>query len=46
MTAYEKVKDSYDNNNSYKIIFTDFNMPVMDGIESTKKMREYFMKKN
>ena len=26
----------------YKIIFTDFNMPIMDGIEATKHMRAYF----
>ena len=24
----------------YQLIFTDFNMPVMDGIEATKKLRE------
>ena len=26
---------------SYKIIFTDFSMPNMNGIEATKKMRKY-----
>jgi CheY-like chemotaxis protein len=26
---------------TYKVIFTDFNMPVMDGINATKKMRAY-----
>jgi CheY-like chemotaxis protein len=26
---------------SYKVIFTDFSMPVMDGIIATKKMRAY-----
>ena len=25
----------------YSIIFTDFSMPVMDGIEATKKIRAY-----
>jgi CheY-like chemotaxis protein len=44
-TSLEKLKESYENNQRYQIIFTDFNMPVMDGIESTKKMREYLMKK-
>ena len=24
----------------YKLIFTDFNMPVMNGIEATKNLRE------
>jgi CheY-like chemotaxis protein len=27
---------------SYKIIFTDFNMPVMNGIETAARMREIF----
>ena len=26
---------------SYSIIFTDFNMPVMNGIQATKEMRQY-----
>ena len=30
---------------SYKVIFTDFSMPVMDGIEATKKMRAYLTSK-
>jgi CheY-like chemotaxis protein len=25
----------------YKFIFTDFNMPEMDGIQATYKMREF-----
>ena len=25
---------------SYKLIITDFNMPIMDGYEATKKIRE------
>ena len=29
---------------SYKIIFTDFNMPIMDGIDSTKKIRKFLKK--
>jgi CheY-like chemotaxis protein len=31
---------------SYKVIFTDFSMPVMDGIQATKKMRAYLKDKN
>ena len=23
----------------YKLIFTDFNMPIMDGVEATKRLR-------
>jgi CheY-like chemotaxis protein len=26
----------------YQIIFTDFNMPVMNGIDSTKAIRSFF----
>jgi CheY-like chemotaxis protein len=28
---------------SYKLIFTDFNMPVMDGIETAARLREIFV---
>jgi two-component system sensor histidine kinase/response regulator len=30
---------------SYKMILTDFSMPVMDGIQATKKMRDYLTEK-
>ena len=30
----------------YSIIFTDFSMPVMDGIEATTKIRAYLKHKN
>ena len=30
----------------YSIIFTDFSMPVMDGIEATGKIRAYLKHKN
>ena len=28
-------------NDNYQLIFMDCNMPIMDGIESTKKIKEY-----
>ena len=42
--AYEQLKTAYHNKMSYKMIFTDFNMPVMDGLESTAKMRQFLKK--
>jgi two-component system, sensor histidine kinase and response regulator len=38
--ALKKIKESYDKGLSYSIIFTDFQMPVMDGIEATQKIRQ------
>ena len=26
----------------YKLMFTDFNMPIMDGLEATKRLRQIF----
>ena len=37
--AINKVKENYENGIKYKIIFTDFKMPIMDGIEATKCIR-------
>ena len=37
--------ETYKNGMSYQIIFTDFNMPVMNGIDATKAMKRYFVKK-
>ena len=34
--ALEQIKEAYAQNCTYKIIFMDFSMPIMDGIESTK----------
>jgi len=39
--AYEHVKYAYSNGISYKAIFTDFSMPIMDGIEATAKIRAF-----
>ena len=39
--ALEQLKKTYQHGMSYKLIFTDFNMPVMNGIEATIQMRKY-----
>ena len=39
--ALEKVVSLTKLGQSYKIIFSDFSMPVMDGIEACKKIREF-----
>ena len=38
--AIEKIKKSYVKNNLYDLVFMDHIMPAMDGIETTKKIRE------
>ena len=39
--ALDQLILTYENGMSYVMVFTDFNMPVMSGIESTIHMREY-----
>jgi CheY-like chemotaxis protein len=39
--AIEKLKETYLSDMKYKFIFTDFNMPEMDGIQASYKMREF-----
>ena len=39
--ALEQLQKTYQHGMSYQLIFTDFNMPVMNGIEATFKMRKY-----
>ena len=34
LEALDKFKKAYEQGDNYAIIFTDFNMPVMNGIES------------
>ena len=43
--AFNRVKKAYEKGIKYEIIFTDFNMPVMNGIELTIKIRQYLKKK-
>ena len=43
--AVEKLKACIELGITYKAIFTDFSMPIMDGIEATKTMRSYFKSK-
>ena len=39
--AVKQVIDSHEVGSYYKIIFTDFNMPQMSGIEATSKIRRF-----
>ena len=39
--ALDYVKLAYSNGFTYRMIITDFNMPVMDGIQATKKIIAY-----
>ena len=44
--AVTQVKKAYEHGMSYKIIFTDFSMPVMDGIEATYQIRKFLLETN
>ena len=39
LEALNRVKEVYEKGGKYQIIFTDFKMPVMNGIELTTKIR-------
>ena len=39
--AFEILQQTYENGMKYALIFTDFNMPVMNGITATIKIRKY-----
>jgi len=41
LEAFNKLKETYESGFSYSLIFTDFNMPVLDGIKATALMRQY-----
>ena len=38
--AVNKLTNTYSNGMRYKLIFTDFKMPIMDGIEATRQIRQ------
>ena len=43
LEALEKVQDSFkDNSHIYGLILTDISMPVMDGFESSEKIRQFY----
>ena len=39
--AFNLVKFAFENSIRYKLIFTDFNMPIMNGLEATTKIRDF-----
>ena len=39
--ALELIKNAYSDGIQYKVIITDFQMPIMDGLEATMKIREF-----
>ena len=43
--ALQQLKEAYKNNESFKLIILDFNMPLMGGHEASKLMKEYLMEK-
>jgi CheY-like chemotaxis protein len=43
--ALNQVIRTYENGMRYRIILTDFSMPVMDGIEATTKIRKFLQER-
>ena len=39
--AVEKITDAYKYNIEYSLIFMDFSMPIMNGIESSRGIRDH-----
>ena len=39
--AVDRIKDAYIHDIMYSLIFMDFSMPVMNGIDATKNIREH-----
>ena len=43
--AVETLQNSYKNGLTYKVIFTDFSMPILDGISATYQIRDFLTDK-
>ena len=41
LEAVSLIKHSFIDNINYSVIFTDFSMPEMDGLEATKNIRQF-----
>ena len=41
LECFEKVVQTYSKGQTYKLIITDFNMPKVGGLESSKKIRDF-----
>ena len=41
LECYQKVMQAYNSGTSYDLIITDFNMPKLNGLESTQKIRTF-----
>ena len=44
--ALDKVKEAYNHGITYSIIFMDFNMPILNGIEATKQIKQFYAEKD
>ena len=44
--SVEKVIEAYEHGMTYGMIFTDFSMPILDGIDATKQIRNYLNDQN
>ena len=45
LEGVNQIKEAYKIGVQYQVIFTDFNMPLLDGIEATEKIREFLHEK-
>ena len=41
--ALDKIKEAYNHGITYKVIFMDFSMPILDGLEASIQLREFFI---